>query len=190
MSTPLRTTPILTEPQHGEKYRNSHGRQQPIQPQRDQVVSFSKSDHVAYDQKQGALDPAGRGSSHHMFWEAIARLLTHRQVSRPTANLTAFREALRFCHRPFVVTVQRLDKLLKGPLSGCICGWKIQGRKDFHHTHILVPGKATLTYLNPSMVAALKAKAQRKNKPVWKLVHSCITYGFSEAKRRGWWRCG
>ena len=90
----------------------------------------------------------------------------------------------------FVVTVQRLAKLLKGPLSGCICGWKIQGRKDFHHTHILVAGKATLTYLNPSMVAALKAEAQRKNKPVWKLVRSCITYGFSEAKRRGWWRCG
>src|SRR5207247_8334455 len=92
----LRTTPMLTEPQHGKKYRNSHGRQQPIQSQGYEIVSFSKSDHVAYDQKQGALDPTGRDP-----------LVRRGQLSRPTANLTAFREALRFCHRPSSLSLSR-----------------------------------------------------------------------------------
>ena len=40
-------------------------------------------------------------------------------------------------------------------------------------------GKAVLTYLHPSMVKALHEEAKRKNKAVWKLVQTCISYGFS-----------
>ena len=47
-------------------------------------------------------------------------------------------------------------------------------------------GKATLTYLAPSMIEALKAEARRKNKAVWKLLRSCVSYGLPQAQRRGW----
>jgi hypothetical protein len=47
-------------------------------------------------------------------------------------------------------------------------------------------GKAVLTYLHPRMVKALHEEAKRKSKAVWKLLRSCVTYGFSQAQRRGW----
>jgi hypothetical protein len=47
-------------------------------------------------------------------------------------------------------------------------------------------GKAVLTYLDPAMVKALQEEAKRKNKPVWKLVRSAVSYGLPQAQRRGW----
>ena len=47
-------------------------------------------------------------------------------------------------------------------------------------------GKAVLTYLDPAMAKALQEEAKRKNKAAWKLVRSCVTYGFSQAQRHGW----
>ena len=43
-------------------------------------------------------------------------------------------------------------------------------------------GKAVLTYLHPSMVKALHEEAKRKNKAIWKLLRSCVSYAFH--KRR------
>jgi hypothetical protein len=42
------------------------------------------------------------------------------------------------------------------------CGFRVKRWRDRQ-------GKATLTYLAPSMIEALKAEARRKNKAVWKL---------------------
>jgi|GEM_PF-3515203 hypothetical protein len=49
-------------------------------------------------------------------------------------------------------------------------------------------GKAVATYLHlhPRMVKALHEEAKRKSKAVWKFLRSCVTYGFSQAQRRGW----
>ena len=45
-------------------------------------------------------------------------------------------------------------------------------------------GKAVLTYLHPSVVKALHEEAKRKNKAVWKLLRSCVSYGLPSAAKK------